>query len=202
MSRIVVVRHGETEWHAENRFAGSSDIALTAKGHQQAERLAIWARSAGLAAIWSSPLQRARLTAEPAAQAAGLKLGMDERLIELDFGRGEGLTAAEMQRDFPAERAAFESDPVRHHLPGGENPEAAVSRGLLALHSIAAANTGGRSLVVAHNTLLRLVLCRLLGAPIAQYRTLFPVWGNGTLTELELQPQSVALHSFNVPLFP
>ncbi len=200
MSRIFLVRHGESEWHAENRFAGRTDVNLTPRGLEQAEQLARWAAGSGLTSIWSSPLCRARVTAEAASRATGLPLGIDQRLVELDFGRAEGLTAAEMWVAFPAERAAFEIDPIRNHLPGGEDPELAAARGIAALHEIAERRSHGRHLVVAHSTLFRLVLCRLLGVSLSQYRSLFPNVANGTLTELDLSPKRVSLHSFNVPL--
>jgi len=205
VSRIVLVRHGETVWHAENRYAGLSDIELTPKGLQQAEQLAAWARIANLSAVWSSTLSRARITAQAAADAAGVPLQVSERLIELDFGRGEGLTDAEMEEQFPEERAAFIRDPVAHHLPGGEDPVRAAERGMAALREIAAAWPAGRSLVVAHNTLIRLMLGSLLGIPLSRYRAVFPRLANGTLTEIELSPQpngTVALLSFNAPLIP
>ena len=66
MTRIVLARHGETAWHAENRYAGRSDVALTPRGHEQAELLAGWAARAGLSAIWCSPLGRAHETAAAA----------------------------------------------------------------------------------------------------------------------------------------
>ena len=202
MSRIVLVRHGETVWHAQNRYAGRSDIALTPRGLQQAEQLAAWARGANLTAVWSSTLSRARLTAQPAAAATDLPLRIDERLVELDFGSGEGLTDAQMQEQFPKERAAFMRDPVAHHLPHGEDPVLAAERGIAALHHIAAASPTGRSLVVMHNTLIRLILCDLLGIPLARYRSVFPQLANGTLTEIDLsrQPGGSALLSFNAPL--
>ena len=200
MSRLVLVRHGETVWHAENRYAGRSDIALTDKGRRQAASLAEWARSANLKAIWSSTLSRAQLTALPAAEATGLPLQIDARLIEIDFGRGEGMTEAEMSQTFPEDRAAFLRDPAAHPLPGGEDPVEAAKRGVAVLHSIAAASDGGRVLVVAHNTLLRLVLCQLLGLPLGRYRTVFPHLANGAATEIGITRESVSLLSFNVPL--
>lgn len=199
-TRLVLVRHGETVWHAENRYAGRTDIALTERGLQQAERLAAWAKQAELASVWSSTLSRARVTAEPSAAATGHVLQSDERLVELDFGLGEGLTNAEMEEKFPQERAAFLMDPVGHHLPGGEDPRAAAERGIAALHAIAAMYPGQRSLVVAHNTLIRLVLCQLMGIPLSHYRTVFPKLANGTLTEIQLTSQHAALLSFNSPL--
>ncbi len=201
MSRLVLVRHGQTVWHAENRYAGTSDIGLTAKGFAQAEQLALWAARAQLSAVWSSPLSRAQRTAAPAAQAAQLPLQIDPRLQELSFGQAEGLTAAEMHARFPAERAAFEQDPVCYFLPGGEDPVAAADRGCAALRAIVdAQGPQARSLVVGHATLFRLVLCRLLGLALAQYRNVFPEFHNSRLTELEFRSAHVGLLAFNVPL--
>ncbi len=200
MSRLVLVRHGETVWGADNRYAGQSDIALTPHGELQSERLARWASGARLAAVWSSPLSRARLTAAPSAAAAGLPLHIDDRLLELHFGEAEGLTEREMEARFPAERAAFLRDPVVHFLPGGEDPLLAAVRGVAALQAIAAAAADGRCLVVAHSTLLRLALCRLLGIPLARYRTAIPRFPNTALTEIELTPGGASLLCFNVPL--
>lgn len=198
MSRVVLVRHGETVWHRENRYAGRTDIALTDKGIAQAERLALWAAGAGLRAVWSSPLLRALHTATPAAVAAGTGVQIDSRLIELDFGQGEGKTEAEMQAAFPRERSAFVRAPATNWLPGGEDPALAADRATKALRELAIGE--GRVLVVAHNTLLRLVLCRVLEVPLDRYRTLFPSLENGTLTELDISEEKIALLAFNVPL--
>lgn len=199
-TRIVLVRHGETVWHAENRYAGSSDIALTRKGEQQALNLAAWAKNAKLAAVYASTLSRAVATAIPVAAVARVMLQTSPDLVELDFGLGEGLTDQEMNAKFPEARAAFCVDPVTHHLPGGENPTAAVNRAMSALQKIASAHEGDRVLVVAHNTLIRLMLCHLLQIPLARYRSTFPHLANGTLTEIEFRPTGVALLSFNSPL--
>jgi broad specificity phosphatase PhoE len=200
MSRLILVRHGETVWHAENRYAGRTDVALTDKGMAQAARLARWATGAQLSAVWASPLSRAQLTARPAAEALGLQVQTEARLIEVDFGRGEGLTDAEMKAAFPEERAAFLRDPAANPLPGSEDPAVAAERGVAALYAIAEATAGGRALVVAHNTLFRLVLCKLLGIPLGRYRTTFPQLANGTVTEIGITDAGVSLLSFNAPL--
>src|SRR5947209_7848035 len=101
MTNLVLSRHGETIWHSENRYAGCTDIPLSPRGYEQAERLARWASSAHLAAIWVSPLLRARETAQAAERATRLPAQVDPRLKELDFGQGEGLTRAEIERSFP-----------------------------------------------------------------------------------------------------
>lgn len=196
MTDLVLVRHGETVWHAENRYAGLSDIALTPRGIEQAATLAAWARGAGLTAVWSSTLGRARRTAE----ATGFGVRLDERLRELDFGQGDGLTAAEMRERFPEARAAFEADPVAHHLPGGEDPREAAERFVVCLRDITAAHPGGRVLVVAHTTAIRLALCALLGVPLKDYRRTFPNLRNCAITEIRLEAGHTAFLQYNSPI--
>ena len=202
MTRIVLVRHGETVWHAENRYAGRSDVALTPRGREQAERLADWAAGAQLEAIWCSPLSRAHDTATAAAAASGLEPRVDKRLCELHFGRGEGLTTAEMRQQFPQQLQAFHADPVAGHLPDGEDPRAAVARAVACLHDIAREHPRGRVLAVAHTTLIRLMLCHLLGVPIANYRKLFPFVRNVAITEIRLAGDETSLLQYNAPLDP
>ncbi|MEU9836191.1 histidine phosphatase family protein [Streptosporangium sp. NPDC048047] len=200
MTRLVLARHGETVWHAENRYAGVTDVELTPRGHEQAGRLAAWSAEAGLSAVWTSTLSRARITAEASAEAAGVEPRTDARLRELDFGRGEGLTSAEMHERFPEARAAFEADPAACPLPGGEDPAEAADRFTAALRDIAAAHPGGRVLAVAHTTVIRLALCGLIGVPLGSYRRLFPRLDNCAVTELRLDGGQVAILQFNSPI--
>lgn len=200
MTHLVVVRHGETEWHAENRYAGVSDVALTARGHDQARLLAAWAAEARPDAVWCSDLSRARATAAPAAAAVGAEPRADGRLRELDFGKGEGLSRDDMRRAFPDALSAFLADPVAGHLPGGEDPRAAARRFTGCLHDIAARHPDGRVLVVAHSAVIRLALCRLLGIPLADYRRRFPLLRNCALTEVRLRDGGAALLRFNTAI--
>lgn len=200
MTRLVLVRHGETVWHGENRYAGTTDVALTDRGWDQARQLADWARTAGLAAVWASTLSRATLTASLCAEAGGTELRIDPRLRELDFGDAEGLTSAEMTQRFPEALDAFRSDPVARHLPGGEHPADAAQRFTQCLHDIAADQPDGRVLVVAHTTAIRLTLCKILGIPLREYRRLFPFVRNCSLTEIELRDGQFSVIEFNTPL--
>jgi probable phosphoglycerate mutase len=200
MTHLFLFRHGATVWHAENRYAGATDIALDPRGYAQAERLANWASKAGLTAIWCSPLSRARETAAPAARAAELEPRIDERLREIDFGQIEGRTMAEAELLFPVEIRRFKADPATSPMPGGEDPHQAARRGVSALRDIASIHPHGRVLVVAHNTLIRLMLCTLFGIPLARYRTVFPTVRNGTLTEIGLENETAALVQYNSPL--
>jgi 2,3-bisphosphoglycerate-dependent phosphoglycerate mutase len=200
MTHLFLVRHGATIWHDENRYAGVSDVALDTRGYEQAERLAGWASKAGLAAVWCSPLNRARETAAPAARAAGLELRIDERLREIDFGKIEGKTIAEAEQLFPDDIRRFKADPVTYPMPGGENPYHAAGRAVSALREIAASHPQQRVLVLAHNTVIRLALCSLFSIPLARYRTVFPGVRNGALTEIRFEDDSAALLRYNCPL--
>jgi broad specificity phosphatase PhoE len=197
---VFLIRHGETPYHAENRYAGRTDLPLTDRGHAQALELGEWAAAAKLTGIVSSPLCRARQTAEPAASKTGLDLVLDERLVEVDFGVADGLTAAEMRERFPAERAAFEADPYSHALPGGEAPSDALARGRAAVDELASGPRGERVLVVAHGTFLRIVLCDLLEVPPRRYRSAFPVIRNATGAVLRRTGDSWGLVAWNPPL--
>jgi broad specificity phosphatase PhoE len=197
---VFLIRHGETPYHAENRYAGRTDLPLTDRGQAQALELGEWAAAARLSGIVASPLRRARQTAEPVASKTGLDLVLDERLVELDFGAADGLTAAEMRERFPAERASFEADPYSHPFPGGEAPSDALGRGRAALADLASGTRGERALVVAHGTFLRIVLCDLLGLPPSRYRSAFPVIRNATGAVLRRTADSWGLVAWNPPL--
>jgi probable phosphoglycerate mutase len=197
LSTLFLVRHGETVWHAENRYAGSSDVELSAFGRAQAEQLGAWAAKTGVDAVWSSPLLRARSTAAPTARRLGLDPVEDADLREVGFGEAEGRTLAELD---PAAVAAFRADPVACPLPGGEAPGTAARRGLAALRRAAARHPGEQVLIITHNTLLRLVLCELLGIPLARYRRVFPQVRNCASTELLLTGDTASLLSYNTPL--
>ncbi|MBI5160310.1 MAG: histidine phosphatase family protein [Micrococcales bacterium] len=206
MTDVHLVRHGETVWHAENRYAGSTDVPLTERGRMQAQELARWAAGAGLTRVLSSDLGRARDTATLAADAAGLPLEIDSRLREIDFGRAEGLTAAEMDAAFPEARAAFLAAPATSPLPGGE-PGAVVADRMLAALADAIRGTDGPVLIVGHTTAIRLALCALLGLPLDGYRDRFPSLHNAALTTVRL-PQhgdlrgAGALLALNAPAVP
>lgn len=200
MTNIILCRHGETVWHAENRYAGISDIELTPRGRGQAAQLAEWARTAGLSAIYASTLGRAQVTAAASANTTNLPVQVDERLRELDFGQGEGLTSAEMEQQFPKALMHFRADPAKNPLPGGEDPFKAAERFVSCLRGITQLHPGGRVLVVAHTTAIRLALCQLVGIPLSEYRRVFPAVRNCSLTELSFKDGYVSLLEFNNPV--
>lgn len=184
-AHLVLVRHGETVWHADNRYAGGgSDIDLTPAGRKQADLLAGWVGARHFDAVVCSPVRRAVETARPSAVALGVQLEIVDELREVDFGVAEGRTVDELLDLDPDMVHRFRRDPVAHAFPGAESPESAARRGGSALRQIAREHAGDVVLVVAHNTLLRLAMCELLELPVSRYRRFFPRLENATLTEL------------------
>jgi probable phosphoglycerate mutase len=200
MTELLLVRHAETIWHRENRYAGRTDVALTNFGHEQADRLGRWAATAAIDAVWTSPLGRCRLTAEPAVSRTNCPEHVDDRLIELDFGPLEGKTKSEAHALFAQAMHAYLHDPVTNHFPGGESPEVAADRALSCLQDIAAAYPKQRVLVVGHSTLTRLALCRALGIELSHYRKRFPVLLNCAVTQFRLRDGEASLVALNLPL--
>jgi broad specificity phosphatase PhoE len=198
---LLLARHGQTVWHADNRYAGGdSDVDLTPTGVEQAHRLAAAVHDRGVDAVVVSPVRRARETAAPAAAALGLEATVVDDLREVTLAE-----VAAQEPDGAAIVERFRADPVAHPFPGAEPPTDAAHRCAAALRAVAAATPGGIVLVVAHNTLLRLGLCALIGLPIARYRDVFPRLDNAALTEIALHAdpdRPTALLSLNVPCRP
>lgn len=199
-TRLLLVRHGETEWHAENRYAGSSEVGLTERGRSQARALAVHLRELAdpPGALYRSPQDRARETAAPCADALGLTPVVVDDLREVHYGIAEGRTLAELRRSDPEAVERFLADPVAGSFPEAEDPVSATDRAVAALRDIAASEQGP-VLVVAHNALLRLALCRLLGIPPATYRSVFPALENCAVTEIGIDGERTSLRRFNQP---
>lgn len=184
---LLLVRHGETVWHADNRYAGAaSDIDLTDRGRHQAAALAEWAVGARIDAVVASPVRRALETARPVASALGLPLDVVDELREVSFGVAEGRTAEELHLLDATMFRRFREDPAAHPFPGSESAGMAASRAETALRAVAAKYPATTVLIVAHNTLLRLGLCALLELPVQRYRHLFPRLDNAAVTEVSV----------------
>ena len=199
-AELLLVRHGRTAWHSPNRYTGRSDIDLDDVGREQAKELGRWSVSADIAALYSSPMVRTRATAAPVADATGLRPVTRDELREIDFGVAEGRTLEEVAEEDPAAARAFLADPISGHWPGGDDPATRAVEAATALASIAGAHAGKRVMVVAHSTLLRLVLCQLLRIPLAHYRFALarPEPAAVTVLRWDGGPEPV-LKAFNVP---
>ena len=154
-ARIILIRHGETEWNREGRIQGyHGDSALTTDGRLQAQRLA--ARLAGerVHALHSSDSERARQTATPIAAALEMGIAFDAALRERNYGEFEGWTYADLEQKQPEAYVKFRSRDPHYAPPGGESGAQFSERIVAALERIAAAVSGGCAAVVTHGGVL------------------------------------------------
>ncbi|HEY8302526.1 MAG TPA: bifunctional RNase H/acid phosphatase [Jatrophihabitans sp.] len=164
-TRLLLVRHGATEHSAALRLSGRNDLPLTPDGEAQAAALA--KRDFGtIAAIVSSPLRRARQTAEVIAAELGLPARVDDNFAEVDFGAFEGLTFAEAQAAEPAAFAQWAGS-TDVAPPGGESFAALARRVRRGRDAIVAAHPDATVLVVTHVTPIKLLVRAALDAPMA-----------------------------------
>jgi broad specificity phosphatase PhoE len=160
-SRILLVRHPETEANVDGRYVGRGNAPLTATGRSQARRLVEEISRFGPDRIWSSPLPRAHDVATAAAERSGAELRVEDRLTELDFGVAEGLTYDETQEKGIVFAFRSENDPV---APGGESRRDILLRTADALTEIRKDSTNAA--VVTHGGVFRSAMVELLGLPL------------------------------------
>ena len=167
----LLLRHGETALSTERRFAGRGDIPLTEAGRGQAAAAAArLAARGGIDLIVTSPLARARATAEAVAEATGAPLLADDDLAETDFGKWEGLTFAEASERWPDEASAWLGS-ADVAPPGGESFASVGQRVNAALDRLLAAHESRTLLLVSHVTPIKTLLCRaMLAPPTAMFR--------------------------------
>jgi ribonuclease H / adenosylcobalamin/alpha-ribazole phosphatase len=165
---LLLLRHGETPLSVERRFSGLGDPELTPNGIAQAEAAAarLSRKPYNLQVIVSSPLRRARVTAEIVAARAGLEVIVEEGLRETDFGDWEGYTFTEIQRRWPDELAAWLTDPSAAP-PGGESFGVVAERVEATRDLLLERYEGKTVLVVSHVTPIKMLLRLALLAPLA-----------------------------------
>ena len=183
-TRLLLLRHGQTELSISRRYSGRGNPVLTEEGRRQADAAARYlAARGGIAAVVSSPLERTRATATAAATALGVDVRVDDDLIETDFGEWEGLTFAEAaQRDPELHRRWLRDTSVEP--PGGESFDAVAHRVRRARDRIVAEYGEATVLVVSHVTPIKTVLRLALDA------------GEGILYRLHLDLASLSIAEF------
>jgi probable phosphoglycerate mutase len=164
-----LIRHGESVSNAAGRVQGQEDVELSATGIAQAQAVATWSRALierpdapQIEELWSSPLRRARETAEAIAAATGLPLRIDDQLRELHAGVFQGHLWAALESRFPEAVARWRSGDAEYAIPGGESRAQLAARGRTALERLAARPARGM-LVVAHGGILTAALGSLVG---------------------------------------
>jgi broad specificity phosphatase PhoE/ribonuclease HI len=163
-TRLLMLRHGQTEHSAQRRYSGRGDLPLTELGERQAAAAAARLSTIdGVAAVLSSPMLRARQTAQPVADALGVPLSVHDGLIETDFGAWEGLTFTEARERDPDLHTRWITD-TSVAAPDGESMEAVHRRVRRALDQLIAEHGGATLAVVTHVTPIKALLRMALDA--------------------------------------
>jgi probable phosphoglycerate mutase len=171
--RILLARHGETKWNAEGRYQGQVDVPLSEVGEAQARKLGDRLRDVHIDRAVASPLSRAKRTAELAlGPSREAMLTLDPGFAEIAHGTWEGLLAAEIGAMDAERLRAWREAPETVLMPKGESLMHVLERAWPALRR-ATAGMGPEDtlLVVAHDAVNRVLLCRILGLPLARLWT-------------------------------
>ncbi len=196
-SRVVLIRHGRTAWNDQGRLMGRADIPLDEVGHAQARELVEIVRAMDPARLVSSPLIRARSTAEPLARATGLPIEEDDRWIEVDVGELEGLTWAAVEQLYPEFGARLRHEPGDTARPGGESDAQLQERSVAALEDCMRSNPGECVVVVSHGGTIRATLAWVLGVPLGEKWRLMV--DNASLSSVEMTSRGLVIRFANVP---
>ncbi len=193
--RLIVVRHGETAWSRERRFAGSRDVPLAEEGLRQCEAVAGALGGALVAAVYASPLERARASAEAIAKPHRLEVRIAPDVREMAFGEWEGLTREEVRARFPEAYALWRSAPHRVAVPGGESLADVAVRVRRALGEIVGTHPDETVVLVSHAIVLRLIVLQALG--LGPERLWAVDASPAGITEIEYEPGWATVHRMN-----
>lgn len=169
MGRIYLVRHGQTAWNRARIFRGRRDVRLNEHGRREADCAAQALRDVPFARLYSSPLSRARETAEIIARGRDVPITTDEAFTDLDYGEWTEYWDIEARRRFKELYRLWEESPHMVRFPGGESLDEARIRAAGRLHQISKAHAQETIGLVSHRVILKLLLCEAKGLPTAAF---------------------------------
>ena len=193
--RLLLLRHGETAWNRERRYQGWTDTPLSAEGLVQAEAAARELKEHTFAAVYASPLQRARDTAAAIAAPHGLEVETDPAFRELGFGRWEGLTFDEARARDSGLCEGWANTPHLVSPPEGESLVQARDRVLAGLERLRAGHQDETVCLVAHGIPVRILILEALGLGLDRIWSLHSAPTG--ISELEFRDDWTALHRMN-----
>lgn len=191
MTRLHLVRHGQTDWNLEGRWQGQADVPLNDHGRQQAQQSAEKLRSIPLAAIYTSDLIRAVDTARAITRVNPAPLVFEPRLREIHQGEWQGLLVDEIQARYADAYHRRRLDPLKMAAPGGETTQQVRQRAVAAVRDLAAKYPQGDVAVVSHGFTLAVLLTHFNHIPFEKVWDQVP--HNGEIIVLEVEPKQVDL---------
>lgn len=186
MTRILLLRHGQSVTNLEKRYTGQADVPLSELGEEQARLAGAYIlQNYGVDAVYASDLCRAVNTAAPVADALGLPVHIDPDLREIHVGCWTGIPFEEIARLWPKEREENLRGDTDFRFAGGESYGDLRRRTERAIRKIVAENPGKTVLVATHGGFVRSFLCWMRGLPVERRKELGAIVNNATLTVAE-----------------
>lgn len=163
LTRLILIRHGESTWNRERRIQGQLDPPLSELGRAQAQRLARRFSGRKIEALYTSDLLRASQTAEPISGALGVTSTPAPELREIFLGEWEGLNSEDIAARFPAAWDAWTREPSWDLVPGGEGAAAFENRVEAAVHRLLERHPSGDVVAVTHGGVIQIALHHVVG---------------------------------------
>lgn len=170
MTRLFLVRHGETEWNKNGKVQGRTDIELSSEGIMQAKLLAERLMTEDINVIYSSSLKRAHRTAEIIAEYKQCDVIKSEMIHEICFGPWEGMAINEIKTKYSEHFRVYREDPVNFKLPGAETFDDLTTRTYSAIIDIVNRHKGSNILLVSHGVTIKAAIIKILGMDITAYK--------------------------------
>ncbi len=169
MTRIYLARHGTTDWNQEEIFRGRIDCRLNEMGRAEARALAGAFQETSLEAIFSSPLSRAKETAQAVAENHGLTVIAEPAFLDIDFGEWQGLPLKEVREKYSELYRTWLEKPQAVTFPGGENITQVRDRAWEGLWRVVQSHAEKTVFIVTHRVVTKVLICALLGLDIAHF---------------------------------
>ena len=196
MVRVILVRHGETEWNRLRRIqGGNSNTSLSEEGRQQAESVALRLKSERVQAIYSSPLRRSLDTARAIARHHRLEVDLEPDLKELNVGELEGTLIADLGKSFDELLIISGQSEILPRAPGGESLKELQQRAWSTVQRLVRQHADGVIVVVSHYFAILTIICSVLNLPLSQLGRLRV--GTGSISTLTFDEQAPRLVLFN-----
>ena len=159
MSKLILVKHGQTDWNRENRLQGSLDIPLNEEGKKESEKIASELLKFKIDAIYTGPASCSFSTATIIAEHQKLKVRKIKELSEFDQGVWQGLLLSDIKKRYKKQYTSWKMSPTSGHPPKGESVRAVYDRAVSAMHKIVDKNKGKNVCVVSGDMLLSILKC-------------------------------------------
>jgi broad specificity phosphatase PhoE len=193
--RLILVRHGETKWNLERRIVGHTEIELNETGRRQAKQLALVLNDQIISAIYSSPLRRARQTADVIAHGRSLDVIVEDALKEFDAGDMNGLTIDDVNKNYENFFERWIDGDPDLRMPRGESVGELKDRAWPVVERIVVNHSDESVVVVSHTVTILTVINSALGMALADFRKMRV--SVGSISVLEFGEYGVSLIRFN-----